>query len=340
VFWLSYGSGLVSLADPANRPYQLVDDLFGPNTPTNRFVSDALELEAWPYFVYGIREGIKDLSIHNQLGHPSYLLGERGKEGWWYYYLVGIGIRTPLILLAMGLIGLASLIRVSVRDRAWQLGAPAIAFVTLLIFVSVYSRINLGVRHVLVLYPLLAIGAAYATMSLVTCRRFQPISGGVAAVLLLSQASSVVLTHPDHLTYFNVIADGKPEHFLIPADLDWGQDVKRLEAAVRERRINRIGVAIYGSNDLSRHALPGYSKLKPNVPQTGWIAISLWRLYRDDDFSWLRAYKPVARVGMSMNLYYIDALPNGFRRLGASASPGESKVWQFGHQIARKVWLQ
>ena len=75
---------------------------------------------------------------------------------------------------------------------------------------------------------------------------------------------------------------------------------------MREREIDRISVAIYGSNDLSRHALPGYSPLKPNVAQTGWIAISLWRLFRDEDFSWLRAYEPVARVGTSVNLYYID----------------------------------
>ena len=306
VFWLSYDGGLVSLADPANRPYRRVDDLFGPGTTASRIVSDALELKVFPYFVHGIREGIKDLSIHNQLGHPSYLLGERGKEGWWNYYIVGLGVRTPLTLLVIGLIGLTSLVRVSVRDRAWQLGAPSIAFATLLVFVSLYSRINLGVRHILVLYPLLAMGTAYVTMSLVTCRRVRPIAVGFAAVLVLSQVSSVVLTHPDHLTYFNVIVAGKPERFLIPADLDWGQDVKRLEAAVRERGINRISVAIYGSNDLSRHALPGYSPLKPNVAQAGWIAISLWRLYRDEDFSWLRAHEPVARVGTSVNLYYID----------------------------------
>ena len=87
VFGLSYDGGLVSLADPSNRPYRRVDDLFGPGTTASRIVSDALELKVFPYFVHGIREGIKDLSIHNQLGHPSYLLGERGKEGWWNYYM-------------------------------------------------------------------------------------------------------------------------------------------------------------------------------------------------------------------------------------------------------------
>jgi len=126
-----------------------------------------------------------------------------------------------------------------------------------------------------------------------------------AAVLLTSQVASVVLTHPDHVSYFNAIAGSTPERFLITADLDWGQDMKRLESELKRRGITKFALSFYGSNDLSRHALTGYSPLQPNTPQTGWIAISVWRLYRNDDFSWLRSYKPVARIGTSVNLYYI-----------------------------------
>ena len=120
------------------------------------------------------------------------------------------------------------------------------------------------------------------------------------------QTILAVLAHPDHVSYFNVIAGSTPERFLITADLDWGQDMKRLEAALRERGIRKVAVSYYGSNDLSKHDLPGYFPLAPKTHQTGWIAISIWRLFRNDDFSWLRAYQPVARIGTSINLYYID----------------------------------
>ena len=306
VFWLSYGGGLVSLADPANRPYQRVDSLFAPGTTANRLVSNALEMKVIPYFVWGIKEGIKDLSHHNATGHLSYLLGERGEQGWWDYYLVGLGVRTPLPLLVGGLIGLAMLWRAGIREKSWRLGVPAVAFMTLLAFVCGYSKINLGIRHILILYPLLAIGAAYVTVRLLSMRTLRPIGVGLAAIALISQASSVVLTHPDHVSYFNAVVGSTPERFLITADLDWGQDMKRLEAELKKRGITKFGISFYGSNDLSRHALTGYSPLQPNTPQTGWIAISIWRLYRNDDFSWLRAYKPVSRVGTSVNLYYID----------------------------------
>jgi 4-amino-4-deoxy-L-arabinose transferase-like glycosyltransferase len=306
VFWIAYGWGFVSLADPSNRPYARVDQMFAPGSTANRLVSDALELKVIPTFVYGIKEGVKDLGHHNATGHLSYLLGERGEQGWWYYYLVGLSVRTPLPLLIAGLIGLALLSRKSLHGGSWLLGVPAVAFLTILAFVCVYSKINLGIRHILVLYPLLSIGAAYVTVSLLHTTRRHAIATTIVVLLIGSQVASVAVTHPDHVSYFNALVGSTPERFLITADLDWGQDMKRLEAELKKRHIEKVAVSFYGSNDLSRHALPGYSPLQPNTHQDGWIAISIWRLYRNEDFSWLRSYTPVARVGTSVNLYYID----------------------------------
>jgi 4-amino-4-deoxy-L-arabinose transferase-like glycosyltransferase len=312
VFWIAYGWGFVSLADPSDRPYARVDQMFAPGSTANRLVSDALELKIIPKFVYGIKEGVKDLGHHNATGHLSYLLGERGEQGWWYYYLVGLAIRTPLPLLIAGLIGLALLSRKSLHEGSWLLGVPAVAFLTLLAFVCAYSKINLGIRHILVLYPLLSIGAAYVTVSLLDSSRRHALATALVVLLIGSQVASVAVTHPDHVSYFNAIVGSTPERFLITADLDWGQDMKRLETELKRRQIDKVAVSFYGSNDLSRHALPGYSPLQPNTHQNGWIAISIWRLYRNEDFSWLRSYKPVARVGTSVNLYYIDdSAPSG-----------------------------
>jgi 4-amino-4-deoxy-L-arabinose transferase-like glycosyltransferase len=308
VCWISFGGGFVSIADPSNRPYRRVDDLFAPGTTLNQLASDALELKVVPYFVWAVLEGVKDLSYHNQIGHLSYLMGEVREFGWWYYYLVGLGLRTPLVFLGAGIAGLALLARRGMRDN-WQLAVPTVAFLTVLTFVSVYSRINIGIRHVLMLYPLLAMGAAYAVMRLVRARTLRPMTLAMASVVLLAQVSSVVLAHPDHLTYFNTIAGSRPERFLITTDLDWGQDMKRLEEELRVRNVKEVAVAFFGSNDLTKHDLPGYTPLQAKMPRRGWIAISLWRLHRNDDYRWLRAYEPITRVGSSVNLYYVDTLP-------------------------------
>jgi Dolichyl-phosphate-mannose-protein mannosyltransferase len=306
VCWVSYGGGFVSAVDPADQPYEAVARVFGRDTMLYGLVSWILELPLIPYFAWELKLGLGDLNYHNQLGHLSYFMGEVGMTGWWQFYLVGLGVRTPLPVLLAGVVGLALLWRASARTANWQLAAPALSFVAVLVFVSVYSRINLGIRHVLVLYPLLAIGAAYTVARLLSVRRLRPLATALAAALVISQVYSSVSAHPDHLTYFNVLAEPAPERFLIAADLDWGQDMKRLEAELRARNIDKIALAYYGSNDLSRHALGDYSKLPPKTVVDGWIAVSLWRLYLDPDYAWLKEHTPVARVGRSINLYHLE----------------------------------
>jgi glyoxylase-like metal-dependent hydrolase (beta-lactamase superfamily II) len=129
----------------------------------------------------------------------------------------------------------------------------------------------------------------------------------VAAVVLFAgvQAAIAAASFPDFMAYFNVAAGPRPERVLMPIDLDWGQDLKRLQSELRKRGVERVAVSLYSSADLPRHDLPGYTPLVPHTPQPGWIAVSLWKLNRDLDYNWLRAFEPVARVGSSINLYHI-----------------------------------
>lgn len=305
VGWLSFGGGFVSIANPANRPYDVVDR-FVPAGTANALVSDALELPVVPYFLWAMKEGVQDLSYHNRIGHRTYLLGETGDAGWWHYYLVGLAVRTPLPLLVAGICGLAMMLWSGARRGDWRPGAPALTFIAILAFSSVFSRINLGIRHILILYPLMAIGMAYLVVWLVTGSARRRLASVAAAALVLLHLGSAISAHPDHVSYFNALAGDRPERFLIMADLDWGQDMKRLEAEVAARGIRKLAISFNGSNDVTKHALPGVSVLKPKMPESGWVAVSIWRLYRNEDFAWLRDYEPVARVGRSVNLYYID----------------------------------
>ena len=40
---------------------------------------------------------------HNEHGHLSFLLGRTDLDGWWYFYLVALAVKTPLPLLLLGL---------------------------------------------------------------------------------------------------------------------------------------------------------------------------------------------------------------------------------------------
>ena len=256
-------------------------------------------------------EGIVALKAHNDSGHVSFLLGQLKANGWWYFYLVELAVKTPLPLLATGPVGLGIMARDGWRARdPWRL-APPLLFVTMLAFASTYSRINIGIRHVLILYPFLALGAAYllslAWRSARTSRNWNvAFATRVLAVVLVAwQVSTLFTAYPDYLPYFNE-AVVNPQHVLVDSDLDWGQDLRRLEWALAELKVPHLSLAYQGTADLAREPLPPLTLLKPGVPVKGWIAITaLAREHYMHGYAWLDAYKPIERIGKTVDLYYI-----------------------------------
>ncbi len=249
---------------------------------------------------------------HNANGHLSYFMGELKRTGWWNFYLVGLAVKTPLPLLACGALGSLWLLHRSTRERTWLIAAPALAWLTTLVFASAYSHINIGIRHVLLILPLLAINAAASMVALWRHTASLLIRVPLLA-LLVWQAGGMAAAHPDYLPYFNELAGalthGHPEKILVDSDLDWGQDLRRLKNALRERQIDHFSFVFRGSADLRREGFPSYEFLGPNRPATGWIAVSLLAKAtgsEDGGYDWLDAYQPVTRIGKSIDLYYIE----------------------------------
>jgi hypothetical protein len=234
-------------------------------------------------------------------------MGETRRRGWWDFYIVALSVKTPLPLLILGICGLAWLLFRAWSERKWLVAAPTLAFAAILLFSSDYSHINIGVRHVMVLFPLLALGAA--TLGLHLWQRSTHIAPRIALLVLLCwQASSLPRAHPDHLAYFNELAGAHPEHILVDSDLDWGQDLRRLSHTLRERNIQSVSVVYRGTADLSRERLPQFKRLAPHQRTTGWIAVFLLAKETGDDgrgYTWLDDYTPVMRIGKSIDLYYI-----------------------------------
>ncbi len=263
-------------------------------------------LPIFPLFMSFVPEGLIDLMEHNKSGHTSYLLGEVRDRGWWYYYIVNIAVRTPLPVLLAGLIGLVWAAMAAARQYRWQGSVPALAFAAILTFASAFSAINIGLRHVFLLYPLLAIAAAFVLYRLTAAERWRWPALILAVLLAGGQLTSAIRAFPEHLTYFNAIAGDRPEAILVKGDLDWGQDFNRLKQAIHARNIDRIALSINGSVDPARHALPDWYELPVDRQVTGWIAISIQRQRIDPEiYGWLESYEPVERIGRSINLYYI-----------------------------------
>lgn len=264
-----------------------------------------------PREIKDLINGIMAVKAHNDTGHRSYLLGRTSLDGWWYFYLVALAVKTPLPLLVAGPMGIGWMAWRGWRARDSWAQAPLVLVLTILIFASTFSRINIGIRHVLILYPFLALGAAYTLARAwrgaraLGDRRLAFALTALLSFAVLWQLSTLIRAYPDYLPYFNeTVRD--PERVLVDSDLDWGQDLDRLEHRAAQLKIRKLNLGYLGTVDLARESLPPHEGLKPRTPVRGWVAITaLTRVSNPPAYAWLDAYRPLERVGKTIDLYYI-----------------------------------
>ncbi|HEY6451722.1 MAG TPA: phospholipid carrier-dependent glycosyltransferase [Steroidobacteraceae bacterium] len=301
-----YGPHLLYLTTPALAPSRSLNFIAGDHGPLHELVYRFAARVRLPLGVKMVPLNFLGVEWHNAHGHPSFLLGRLGDRGWWYFYLVALSVKTPLPLLLLGLTGLTLLGVRGVRRADIYLLGPSVCFVSILAFCCLYSHINIGVRHVLIAYPLLAMGAACATLA--AWHRWPgPAARVGVAALVLWQVTTLAVAYPDYVAYFNLLAGAHPERILVDSDLDWGgQDLWRLERVLAARHVARLAIGYRGTAELALEALPPYSVLEPGRAVTGWVAITMLTLQEDRaGYGWLLRYRPVQRVGQSFELYYV-----------------------------------
>ena len=253
--------------------------------------------------------GIGQVWRHNKGGQWSYLLGERRDTGWWYFFPVVLGVKTPLGFLVLAMAGGVFLLARLRRDADWTAPA-AVLFALAILFSCLPSRINLGVRHVLLIYPLLAIvGGALVSDTLGRKRRALRL---VALACVVWTCASSIAAHPDYLAFFNEIGSRHPEHFLVDSDLDWGQDLSRLSMRLRALHAPSVSLSYFGTADLTRFDLPATRRISCEGRLDGYVAVSATMLYLHGPlwsgcpqrYAELAQTQPRERVGRSIFLYY------------------------------------
>jgi hypothetical protein len=277
-------------------------------------------------------DGFLFLKAHDKHGHSAFLFGQiRERGGFWNFYLVGLLLKSPLpflLLLAACLPALLRKRRAALDPRALGAGLAALAALAL----STLLTVNIGLRHLLVVVPLLAIFIAGAVTpwleDLARRDRRQRIVALLAfSALLVAGVVTVERARPQLMAYFNPLAGREPGHALVDSDLDWGQDFLLLKRALRERQISTAHYGFFGTMNPCGPDLPQLVPLRPKVPVTGWIVLSE-QFYRGNffvsivrescasphyhfvlapggSFDWLKAYQPVARIGATLRLYHL-----------------------------------
>jgi 4-amino-4-deoxy-L-arabinose transferase-like glycosyltransferase len=273
---------------PPLPPVHLRARLLSPFRAAWRWVATRVPIPAITFFT-----GADYVRFHTQSGHAASLFGRFSSSGWWYYFPVVLFFKTPLPFLALAAAGLFFLRR------------NALAYVPLvLLAVAMSSRINIGVRHILPIYPLLTIAAAVATVVLWRRRR-------ALVVLLLSwYFIGTALAHPNYLAWFNEAAGRHPERIAVDSNLDWGQDLFRLIDYAERQKLSPLYVSYFGSARWQDH-LPEARPLPLGQCLPGWIALSEQHPALDHSvsYSWLQQHRPVKKLGSSIRLYFVTGCP-------------------------------
>ncbi len=172
------------------------------------------------------------------------------------------------------------------------------------------SNFNIGVRHVLPIYPLMAVVVGSGVIALWRHREHRTILRLAAVVLVLWQLGSTWRAHPDYLPWFNALAGPQPDLVLADSNLDWGQDLLRLADTVHARGIDQLAIAYFGTASPRMH-MDGLRPMDPGELPRGWFAVSVslikGLLVPDNTgFEWLELVEPDVVVGKSIRLYNLE----------------------------------
>jgi len=278
---------------------------------------------------------IETLAAARKLSQEGYITFFMGRLGQTFpgYFLGVVLVKTPLAILALwAAAGWAALRRRRCPSPLIVCGIPAACFFV----AALASRLHLGVRHVLPIYPLLAIAASTMLAELLhehaPRRALRAVAVGVLVGWLMVRSSAQA---PDFLSSFNELAGGPRGRawWLGDSNIDWGQDLKQLRSLLDRQGIDDLMLCYFGNTD------PGYYGIRyQTVPGTLYatsaanhvcraprqiIAVSVMNLqgtflFLDHEvFRFLRERKPLAVAGGSIYLYDITGDADAHRRLAA-----------------------
>lgn len=254
------------------------------------------------------REYFKGLAIilmHATGGHEAYLNGHWSHDGWWYYFPMALLSKSPLPFLLLVVIGMSlAVLRLKQMSFAeWVPWVAAAAYV----LAAMQSKANLGLRHILAVYPLVAVGSSVAVALWVNQRKLPRISLAILPAWALIVA---FVAYPLFIPYFNEIAGGPANGYrhLVDANYDWGQDLIRLKRYLDEHEIKHIYYAYWGTQTGKQYYKLPFTDLNDRGEQAqqiqqGYIVVTASWLVKPE-WEWLReGHAPVTRVAYTTFVY-------------------------------------
>lgn len=221
----------------------------------------------------------------------AYALGMHSKMGWWWYFPFAFLVKTPLptlILMAWGLWA-------SLRRYGARLGPDYFLVIPLIIYwvLAIASSMNIGLRHVMPVYPIMATLAGGVPLGGTVGRCTLLAKRGVLAMLALV-AGGCLVAGPYYLAYFNLPSTlAFDRHFMLTdSNIDWGQDLKRLKKWMDREGIPKIKLMYFG-NASPRHLVLDHERHH---------AANMYQLY-EPEWNWTNDFKAGDYVAIGATNY-------------------------------------
>jgi hypothetical protein len=265
VIWACYGWRYSAFAEAGDGPGEFCDPWSTVMEMRSRVAAGLIAFcRDWRLLPEAYLHGLAH-TLRFSEERPAYFLGDCSRTGWWAYHPYCYWAKTTLATHALTLLGVAA---IAWRSRgwfrwSWRAGlaslyrlTPLAALLVVYWTAAIRSNLNLGVRHVLPVYPatlILAGAAAIWTWRQARPASETPVGGGLlrrllrdgwrpmaalVGLLLAIHVLEAALVYPNFLAYFNVAVGGPRQGYrqLVDSNLDWGQDLPGLAKWQRNHR--------------------------------------------------------------------------------------------------------
>ncbi|MGA2252203.1 ArnT family glycosyltransferase [Terracidiphilus sp.] len=259
--------------------------------------------------------GLGQVVVHNAEGHRSFLLGQYSADGFRTYFPVAVLLKWPPIVLLAGILGVVTIAlrQLARQPSALNEEASDRELLLLTVFPAVYvafaliSHINIGVRHVLPLYPFLLLYAAAAGAWLAK-RRWGYV---LLPLLFLAQSADTMRYAPNDLAYFTpFVSPNRTWTLLSDSNTDWGQGLYALREYQAAHPQETIHLAYVGEVDPAWMGIR-YERLGEQDRPTGTVIVSATQLSgqllaNHEAYRWLLNYPLKAVLDHTMYVFEVS----------------------------------
>lgn len=277
-------------------------------------------------------------------GNTTYFLGQISAHGWKIYFPLVYLIKETLtfhILTLIAILTAALAIDPSplAKGEGWRNTwkrlktwikthfpeFSMLCFIALYWFASLKSDLNIGVRHLLPVFPFTIILISKQVISLLR-PPYLKTKYAILFLLLIWQVTAVISVYPYFLSYFNEIVGGPANGYIyvVDSNLDWGQDLKRLIHWVEKNlpADSQIYIDYFGGGNpeyyLKEKFVPWWGSRNPEeLKKPAYLAVSVSLLQGGRGkptsgfdqptgyYLWLDKYEPIVKIGYSIFIYHL-----------------------------------